>query len=162
MQHAFAVLVGLHNLSFFKAVCKLGTVPTAVSKGVQQAGNFVFAHLLFCSTDPTECLWNNGKGKQTTWNHWQKACAFLFCCTGVVLCARLRCTPRQPVPTRWRRQARAHTHTPCPPQLWPSRCVCVWPRLALRDGAGADADVVCRLFFAAAKTMENLWKTKEK
>jgi drug/metabolite transporter (DMT)-like permease len=80
----FAVQVGIHALSFWKSVYIMGTVPTAVSRGVQQAGVFVFAHLLFCSADPTECLWNNGRN-HTLWSAWQKTSALLCCCLGVLL-----------------------------------------------------------------------------
>jgi drug/metabolite transporter (DMT)-like permease len=80
----FAVLVGIHALSFWKNVSNLGTVPTAVSKGAQQSGVFVFAHIFFCSQDPTECLWNNGKS-HTMWSSLQKSVALTCCCVGVLL-----------------------------------------------------------------------------
>ena len=86
-----ATLVGLHTLAFFKSVRRLGTVPTAISKGVQQAGNFVFAHLFFCGVDPHECIWSNEHadgdeaGWRQVWSRWQKPAAFLFCCAGVVV-----------------------------------------------------------------------------
>ena len=79
----FALLVGVHSLAFWKAVGKLGTVPTAVSKGAQQAGVFLFAHILYCDVDPTECIYNNGQ-QTTTWSRMQKSVAFLACCGGVV------------------------------------------------------------------------------
>lgn len=81
----FSMMVGLHSLAFWKSVCKLGTVPTAVSRGAQQAGVFVVAHLLFCRVDPTECLWNNGRGEQTLWSKLQKSAALSCCVAGVVL-----------------------------------------------------------------------------
>ena len=94
-----AVLVGVHTLAFFKSVRRLGTVPTAISKGAQQAGNFAFAHIFFCKVDPHECIWSNGPddkaatapgggGGGTTasaWSHWQKSVAFLMCCVGCVM-----------------------------------------------------------------------------
>ena len=79
----FALLVGVHSLAFWKAVGKLGTVPTAVSKGAQQAGVFLFAHILYCDVDPTECIYNNGQ-QTTAWSRMQKSVAFLACCGGVV------------------------------------------------------------------------------
>ena len=79
----FALMVGLHSLAFWKSVHRLGTVPTAVSKGAQQAGIFVVAHLAFCSTDEHECLWPRGHGG-TTWSHWQKPTACALCVAGCV------------------------------------------------------------------------------
>lgn len=79
----FALMVGLHSLSFWKSVHRLGTVPTAVSKGAQQAGIFVCAHVFFCSTDEHECLWRNGRGT-SAWSHWQKPTACLLCVAGCV------------------------------------------------------------------------------
>ena len=76
---------------------RLGAVPTAVSRGVQQAGTFVLAHLLFCDVDPTECLWNNARGGDggggdgragappTLWSRWQKSAALASCCLGVAM-----------------------------------------------------------------------------
>ena len=82
----FAFLIGTHALCFWKAVHCMGTVPTAVSKGVQQSGVFLFAHILFCHQDPTECLWNNDHTKANTlWNRWQKSAALACCCTGVMI-----------------------------------------------------------------------------
>ena len=82
----FAVLVGIHALCFWKAVHGMGTAPTAVSKGAQQSGVFVFAHILFCNQDPTECLWNNTRAQgHPLWSRWQKSVALAFCCSGVVL-----------------------------------------------------------------------------
>ena len=81
----FALMVGLHSLAFWKSVCRLGTVPTAISRGAQQAGVFLVAHLLFCSSDPTECIWTNGRGEQTAWSQWQKSVALCCCVAGVVM-----------------------------------------------------------------------------
>ena len=87
-----ASLVGLHTLAFFKSVRKLGAVPTAISKGVQQAGNFICAHIFFCRVDVHECIWHNAhRGSTTqlaawrTWSQWQKPLAILVCCAGVVI-----------------------------------------------------------------------------
>ena len=52
----FATLVGFHALCFWKAVRRMGTVPTAVSKGAQQSGVFLMAHVLFCKWDETGAL----------------------------------------------------------------------------------------------------------
>lgn len=82
----FSILVGFHALCFWKAIHCMGTVPTAVSKGAQQSGVFLFAHVFFCSSDPTECLWNNGRA-HTVWSSWQKSAALACCCAGVVLYA---------------------------------------------------------------------------
>ena len=76
-----ASLVGLHTLAFFKSIHRLGTVPTAVSKGAIQAGNFLFAHIFFCHADQTECWWDNN-GDTGAWRHWQKPVAFLMCASG--------------------------------------------------------------------------------
>ncbi|CAE8596606.1 unnamed protein product [Polarella glacialis] len=88
----YAVAVGVHSLSFWKSVYKLGTVPVAVSKGAQQAGCFVFAHIFFCHVDykdltarsrRKECMyWNHG---DSAWTHSQKPIAFLLCTLGVVI-----------------------------------------------------------------------------
>jgi len=75
----------------FAAFDHPGAVPTAISKGTQQAGNFLFAHLFFCGVDPHECIWNNRHGDdeagswRAVWSSWQKPVAFLFCCAGVVV-----------------------------------------------------------------------------
>ena len=55
----YGAMVGLHSLSFWKSIHKLGTVPTAVAKGAQQAGIFVFSHLVYCRIDRNECLTYN-------------------------------------------------------------------------------------------------------
>mmetsp|Transcript_57317 Transcript_57317/g.125545 ORF Transcript_57317/g.125545 Transcript_57317/m.125545 type:complete len:367 (+) Transcript_57317:28-1128(+) len=81
----YGLMVGLHSLSFWKSVYKLGTVPTAVSKGAQQAGCFIFAHIFFCHIDDKECIDNNnGSG---LWSRMQKGVACLMCCLGVVVYA---------------------------------------------------------------------------
>ena len=80
----FGLMVGLHSLSFWKSVRRLGTVATAVSKGAQQSGIFVVAHLCFCASDPTECLWHNGGGG-TAWSKMQKPVACAVCIAGVVV-----------------------------------------------------------------------------
>ena len=81
----YGALVGLHSLSFWKSVNKLGTVPTAVAKGAQQAGVYVASHLVYCSVDENECLWyNHGK---SAWNKMQKSVAAVLCVAGVVVYA---------------------------------------------------------------------------
>ncbi len=82
-----ALLVGLHSLAFWKSLRRFGTVSLAVSKGAQQAGNFVVAHVLFCASDPTECLWNSGGAALWSWSRWQKPAAFVACCTGCLVYA---------------------------------------------------------------------------
>ena len=42
----YAAMVGLHSLSFWKSVHRMGTVPCAVAKGAQQAGVFAFSHII--------------------------------------------------------------------------------------------------------------------
>ncbi len=81
----FGVFVGVHSLGYWKSICTMGTVATAVSKGVQQAGNFIFLHLVFCGIDSSECIWQNGTGAPTTWSRMQKPVAFICCCGGVLL-----------------------------------------------------------------------------
>lgn len=79
----YGILVGLHSLSFWKSVNRLGTVPTAVAKGAQQAGVFVFSHVVFCSIDPNECIfYNHGDG---LWNKMQKSVAASLCLIGVLI-----------------------------------------------------------------------------
>ena len=86
-----AMLVGLHTLAFFKSVRRMGTVPTAISKGAQQAGNFLFAHLFFCHTDANECMWRESSSQLETsgwrpvWDRLQKPIAFVLCCSGCVI-----------------------------------------------------------------------------
>jgi len=80
----FALMVGAHALAFWKAINKAGTVPTAVSRGAQQSGTFVVAHLLFCDSDHTQCF-NSSSPMASTWIRWRKSVAFLLCCAGVFL-----------------------------------------------------------------------------
>jgi hypothetical protein len=81
----YGAMVGLHSLSFWKSIYKMGTVPTAVAKGAQQAGVFIFSHLIFCSLDESECIdYNYGN---SLWNKMQKSVAFLLCCGGVMVYA---------------------------------------------------------------------------
>lgn len=81
----YGAMVGLHSLSFWKSIHKMGTVSTAVAKGAQQAGIFVFSHLVYCGIDEAECMTNNSGS--TLWSKMQKSVAF-FCCTlGVVVYA---------------------------------------------------------------------------
>jgi len=95
----FALFVGLHALFFWRSVGRLGSVPTAVSRGVQQAGTFVCAHVFFCRVDPTECLWNNARGDRTDppslWSRWQKPAALASCCVGVAMFTIGRARHRQ-------------------------------------------------------------------
>jgi len=80
---AYGVMVALHSLSFWKSVHQLGTVPTAVSKGAQQAGVFLFSHIIYCHYDKAECIDSNYGS--TTWNHMQKSVAFVLCSLGVAV-----------------------------------------------------------------------------
>jgi len=50
----YGCMVALHSLSFWFSINKLGTVPTAVAKGAQQAGVFVFSHVIYCHLDKNE------------------------------------------------------------------------------------------------------------
>lgn len=52
----YGVMVASHSLSFWMSIHKLGTVPTAVAKGAQQAGVFLFSHIIYCSRDKYECI----------------------------------------------------------------------------------------------------------
>jgi drug/metabolite transporter (DMT)-like permease len=79
----YALMVGLHSLSFWKSIYRLGTVPTAVAKGAQQAGVFACSHLFFCHVDESECIdYNYGN---SLWNRLQKSVAFALCCLGVAV-----------------------------------------------------------------------------
>eukprot|EP00937_MAST-01D_sp_MAST-1D-sp2_P004182 g4182.t1 len=81
----YGFMVGLHSLSFWMSINKLGTVPTAVAKGAQQAGVFVFSHVIYCRLDKSECIdYNYG---DSPWNKAQKATAFLFCLLGCMVYA---------------------------------------------------------------------------
>ena len=63
----YASVVGLHSLSFWKSVNLIGTIPTAVSKGAQQGGVFIFSHIIYCKYDKRECMtWNYPKEIWTT------------------------------------------------------------------------------------------------
>jgi len=84
----FGALVGLHSLSFWKSVHRMGTVPCAVAKGAQQAGIFAFSHIIYCRVDSSQCI-DSG---DTTWEHMQKSVAFVFCCAGVLVYALNRRT----------------------------------------------------------------------
>lgn len=86
---SYAMMIGLHSLSFWKTMGSLGTVPAAVSKGVQQAGAIALAHLLFCDEDPHECLTHN-RGSHTMWSQLQKPASFILCCLGCVVYAVLK------------------------------------------------------------------------
>lgn len=102
MYASHALMVGLHTLSFWKTMRRLGTVPTAISKGVQQAGTFLFAHLFFCSVDEYECMTVNNFNRTgdpdehvdslTLWSRFQKPVAFVVCCIGCVVYALSRQT----------------------------------------------------------------------
>ena len=89
----YGLLVGAHSLSFWKSVNKLGTVPTAVAKGAQQSGVFLASHIVFCSTDESECLWYNHGS--SLWNKMQKSVAAVLCIAGVVLYALKRRTKQE-------------------------------------------------------------------
>ena len=81
----YGFMVALHSLSFWMSVNKLGTVPTAVAKGAQQAGIFVFSHIIYCKIDQSECMdYNYG---DSPWNKAQKGVAFLLCIVGCALYA---------------------------------------------------------------------------
>ena len=70
----------------------LGTVPTAVSKGAQQAGTFLLAHMLFCNVDFTECM-TSSHGGATTWGRMQKGVSFCLCCIGCLVFALVKKRP---------------------------------------------------------------------
>jgi uncharacterized membrane protein len=112
-----ALLVGVHTLAFWKTVRSLGTVAAAVSKGAQQAGTYLLAHIFFCHLDEYECLTSSGShhpphpphgppppppppGQPTTWSRMQKSVAFACCLLGCVVYAVVK---RRPV----RNQTRA-------------------------------------------------------
>jgi drug/metabolite transporter (DMT)-like permease len=93
MYAAYALMVGLHSLAFWKTMNTLGTIPTAISKGIQQAGTFLLAHVLFCSVDATECLTNNthsGAGPSSAWSQAQKPVSFVLCCLGCLVYALVK------------------------------------------------------------------------
>lgn len=80
----YGVAVGTHSVAFFKTVRRVGTVPTAVSKGVQQVGVVLCAHLFFCGVDHTQCL-NYNHGNATVWSRLQKVVAVAVCSFGVLI-----------------------------------------------------------------------------
>lgn len=84
----YGAMVGLHSLSFWMSVHRMGTVPCAVAKGAQQAGIFVFSHLIYCRVDASECI-DSG---DTPWARMQKSVAFVCCCAGVAIYALNRRT----------------------------------------------------------------------
>ena len=64
---------------------RAGTVPTAVAKGAQQAGVFVFSHVIYCHLDQEECIdYNYG---DSTWNKMQKSVAAVACVLGCMIYA---------------------------------------------------------------------------
>ena len=87
----YGLMVGVHSLSFWKSVHQVGTIPTAVSKGAQQAGIFVASHLVYCHRDPNECILPPSSSSShpntvlTMWMQAQKLVAVLLCCIGVVV-----------------------------------------------------------------------------
>ena len=85
---SFALMVGLHSLAFWKTMGSLGTVPAAVSKGVQQAGTIALAHLLFCDQDSHECLTHSSGS--SIWSKLQKPASFTLCCLGCMVYALLK------------------------------------------------------------------------
>jgi len=76
--------LGVHSLSFIKCISKLGTVPTAISIGAQQAGNLVLAHILFCHADDSQCFWSEASGT-TSWDRSRKTVGFSLCCVGCLV-----------------------------------------------------------------------------
>ena len=82
---AYSLMVGVHSLAFWKTIGSLGTVPAALSKGAQQGGIFLLAHLLFCHVDPTECITNAKKGD--VWGAMQKPTSFVLCALGCLVYA---------------------------------------------------------------------------
>jgi len=78
-----AGFVGLHTIAFWKSLRELGTVPTAMSKGAQQAGSFLFGHMIFCSSDQHQCFTNNDG--TSTWSRMQKPVSFVVCCLGCLV-----------------------------------------------------------------------------
>eukprot|EP00316_Scyphosphaera_apsteinii_P008451 CAMPEP_0119322494 /NCGR_PEP_ID=MMETSP1333-20130426/58369_1 /TAXON_ID=418940 /ORGANISM="Scyphosphaera apsteinii, Strain RCC1455" /LENGTH=448 /DNA_ID=CAMNT_0007329743 /DNA_START=13 /DNA_END=1359 /DNA_ORIENTATION=+ len=79
--------LGVHSLAFWKSLSKVGTVPVAISIGAQQAGVFIFAHLLFCKTEPEMCFINDESGTDM-WHKSQKVVAFTLCCVGCLIAAQ--------------------------------------------------------------------------
>ena len=92
LYSAFALMVGVHTLAFWKTMGSLGTVPAAISKGAQQGGTFLLAHLFFCATDASECMSDSRPGA-TTWSKVQKPLAFAVCCSGCLVYALVKKVP---------------------------------------------------------------------
>ena len=100
----YGIMVALHSLSFWFSVNRLGTVPTAVAKGAQQAGVFVFSHLIFCTPhshpiDEHECLdWNypseNMGTARRNWSKAQKSVALVMCLIGCAMYALNKNKPK--------------------------------------------------------------------
>ena len=107
---AHALCVGLHSLAFWKTARSLGTVAAAVSKGAQQAGTYLLAHVFFCHLDEYECLTSSGPHPHhhpphgppsppspprhpTTWSRMQKSVAFTCCLLGCVVYAVVKRRP---------------------------------------------------------------------
>jgi len=99
-----ALMVGVHTLAFWKTVRTLGTVPTAISKGAQQALTFLLAHILFCHIDSKECMTHaagnhTGSGDEggalAVWTQAQKPVAFVVCTVGCLVYALIKQRPKQ-------------------------------------------------------------------
>ena len=67
----------------------IGTVPTALSKGAMQAGNFLLAHIFFCHIDHTQCMTNNHDGA-SLWSRMQKTTSFVVCALGCLVYALVK------------------------------------------------------------------------
>ena len=90
----YALMVGVHTLAFWKTMRTLGTVPTAISRGAQQAGTFLLAHVFFCSEVKTQCLTNDhGGSHDSVWSRAQKPVAFVLCCAGCFIYAVVKKRP---------------------------------------------------------------------
>jgi hypothetical protein len=113
MYASHALIVGVHTLAFWKTMRSLGTVPTAISKGAQQAGTFLLAHILFCKADRTECIeitiylgarrvvlrtagtffhrcMTDNHGSTSAWGRSQKPVSFVVCCLGCFIYAIIK------------------------------------------------------------------------
>ena len=71
------------------AVGSIGTVPAAISKGAQQGGTFLLAHVLFCQIDETECM-SDGREGASAWSRVQKPLSFAICSLGCLVYAIVR------------------------------------------------------------------------
>ena len=71
------------------AVGSIGTVPAAISKGAQQGGTFLLAHVLFCHIDETECMSDSREGA-SAWSRVQKPLSFAICALGCLVYAIVR------------------------------------------------------------------------